>query len=421
MDKKKNIIFGIVIGVAVLLLAVIMILLVIEFKNTPPQPYHGDSDDGTFSTSFIRASHEQAKGKNYMISPYSVEIALSMLREGTKGDSFEEINKVAPKRSIKTLSVQNRVNVANAIFIKTKFKNDVRDNYAKVLREEYGADFVYDAFETPDKINQWVDQETHGMIKKILNQMDPYFVLGLANAIAFEEDWQIPFECEGTYERQFTPVHGKKYKAAMMNHLYEEGASYYSDEDAEVVVLPYKMYDYKTGKEVEEDGEQLEFIAILPDDIDSYIKKLDLTKIKIIDEEKKLPADDTFDLFVSLPRFEFDYDFKEFKDTLIEMGIKSVFGTADLSVMLDNHSDAYINEAIHKTYVKVNEKGTKAAAVTYFGVKDNAAIAPDEKKHISVIFDKPFIFMIKDTKTNEIAFFGVVYDVEKWTGKACEE
>ena len=133
MDKKKNIIFGIVIGVAVLLLAVIMILLVIEFKNTPPQPYHGDSDDGTFSTSFIRASHEQAKGKNYMISPYSVEIALSMLREGTKGDSFEEINKVAPKRSIKTLSVQNRVNVANAIFIKTKFKNDVRDNYAKVF------------------------------------------------------------------------------------------------------------------------------------------------------------------------------------------------------------------------------------------------------------------------------------------------
>jgi serpin B len=103
------------------------------------------------------------------------------------------------------------------------------------------------------------------------------------------------------------------------------------------------------------------------------------------------------------------------------MGIKEVFeGGADLTNMLEGH-DAYVNEAVHKTYVKVDEKGTKAAAVTYFGIKDNAAVIEDDKEYVSVIFDKPFIFMIKDHNSHEILFFGVVYSPEKWNGKnTCE-
>ena len=104
------------------------------------------------------------------------------------------------------------------------------------------------------------------------------------------------------------------------------------------------------------------------------------------------------------------------------MGIQNMFEPGcDFSGMIENHPDMYVNEAIHKTYVKVDEAGTKAAAVTYYGLTDGLAAVEEDKQYVSLILDKPFIFMIKDHKTNEILFFGVVYEPEKWDGKkSCE-
>ena len=411
---KKLIISGIIVA-----LSITIATYVVSKQYNKPIYYQGKSEDATFSTNFIKESHKTIDNKNYMISPYSVEMALSMLRDGTKGETHSEISKVAPKRTIKTLSVKDKVNVANALFVKNKFKKDVRKDYSYNLKENYNAEFIYDDFKTPDVINNWVNKETNGMIKKILDRMDDQFVLGLANAIAMEEEWQMPFTCENTKKADFTTKSGEKYKVAMMNNTFEDTASYYADDDAEAIILPYKQYDYKTGKVVEEDGERLEFIGIIPKDIDKYINNLSLDTIKKIDQEKETASSD-IDIYLELPRFSYSYDFKDFKKTLNNMGIETVFTpSADLSGMLDNHDEAYVNEAIHKTYVKVDEVGTKAAAVTYFGVKDTA-MPIDEKKHVSIVFDKPFIFMIKDTKTNEIAFFGVVYKPNKYENKSCE-
>ena len=200
----------------------------------------------------------------------------------------------------------------------------------------------------------------------------------------------------------------------MMYKSFEEGIYYFEDDNAKGVVLPYKNYSYD-GVELDEGGEQLEFIGILTDDIDDYINRFNLDVIGDIDNNKKI-ASDSFKVNVSLPRFEFDYDFKDFKKSLIEMELEETFSELpDFSRMVN--TDVMINEAIHKTYVKVDEKGTKAAAVTYFGTKDNAVM---ESEYIDIVFDKPFIFMIKDTTSNEILFFGVVYEPEKWSDKACD-
>ena len=100
------------------------------------------------------------------------------------------------------------------------------------------------------------------------------------------------------------------------------------------------------------------------------------------------------------------------------MGIKEIFTpNADLSNMLNNHPDAYVNEAIHKTYVKVDEKGTKAAAVTYFGVKDTAM---REAEYIDIKFNHPFVYLIKDTNSNEILFFGTIYNPTWNESNSCE-
>ena len=415
--KKNNIVFGIVLIIVFLLIIVMLGFIYFEIKNNRVN-YNNKSEDGTFSTNFIKMSHKVMKKQNYMISPYSVEIALSMLREGTGGETQKEISDVAPERSIKTLSVKSKVNVANALFIKDIYKKDVKDEYKNLLKSDYNAEIIYDPFKGPEAINNWADRETNGMIKKVVDNIDPQFVMGLGNAIAMEEKWMDSFECERTKGYAFTKYNGKQFDTAMMSKNFDSDVSYFEYEDTKGVIIPYKIYD-RSGKEAEE-GEQLEFVGFLPNDIDKFIENFDLDYIeKGPDKARKASSD--LEISVGLPRFEFDYDFKRFGEVLENMGIKSVFGPgADFTNMLENHDEAYISDAVHKTYVKVDEVGTKAAAVTYFGIKDNAAV-PTDKEYVSVIFDKPFVFMIKDHASHEILFFGVVYEPEKWdANKTCE-
>ena len=417
MKNSRNVIW-IIAGIVIILIICILVLLYFELKGNSIN-YNDYSEDGTFSTTYIRESHSYMKNDNYMISPYSIEIALSMLREGAKGETLDELNNVVPKRSIKTLIVNNKVNIANAIFIKDIYKNDMLPSYMDTLDKDYNADVIYDRFNTPNKINSWVKQETKGMIPKLLDQMDPQFVLGVANAVAMDEEWKIPFECRNTVGYAFEKRDGKQYDTAMMTNSYDNTVSYYEDDMSQAIILPYKSYNRVSGKE-DKDVEQLDFVGILPKDLDKYVESFSLDRMEaIVDKSRK--ASDKLEVSVSLPRFEFEYDFKDFKDSLENVGIKKIFGQCDLSGMINNHDDMFVSEAIHKSYVKVSETGTKAAAVTYFGTKENAAPVEDEKEYVSIIFDKPFVFLIKDHSSNEILFFGVVYEPEKWDAtKTCE-
>ena len=89
-----------------------------------------------------------------------------------------------------------------------------------------------------------------------------------------------------------------------------------------------------------------------------------------------------------------------------------------VSQIKTKEKDGY--EAIHKTHIDLNENGTKAAAVTYFGMFKNTSIEPKEKEIINIEFNKPFIYIIRDPKTNEMLFFGVVYEPNKWIDSTCE-
>ena len=420
--KKENIIFTIVLSIVFLLLIGTLIGIYIKVNEEKPVRVT-TSEDGSFSSNFIKMSNDKIGKTNYMISPYSVEMALSMLRDGTSTKTREELDKVVPERTIKTLSVEGKVNIANAIFIKEIYQNDLVLDYKDNLKKKYQAEIIVDKFTNPDKINDWVNKETNKMIPKILNQIPDSFVLGLANAIAMEETWLSPFECESTKKDEFTKIDNTKEKKLFMNKTFDDSISYFENEDSKGIIMPYNAYNPETGKEAElfdEENEQLEFIAILPNDINTYISNFTLDTLKDIKENKK-EADDLLEITVSIPKFEYEYDFKKLKETLIDMGIESVFSPndADLSGMLNNHPEAYVDEAIHKTYIKVEEKGTKAAAITYFGVKDSA-MPIGETEYINIKFDKPFVYLIKDVDSNEILFFGVVYDPKWDENNSCE-
>ena len=372
----------------------------------------------------IKLIKSTIKKENYLISPYSIEIALNMLKEGANGNTKDEIEKVLPNRKISDISIKNRVNIANSLFIKDKYKNTIKKDFKIALVDSYDSEVLYDEFKTPDVINEWVNKKTDGMIKKIINKMDDNFVLGVANAIAVDVEWAKQFDCNDTTKEKFTKDNGKTINVEMMHNSYTtDSYKYLESKDAKGIIIPYKSYDYKTGKIDYDNGRNLEFIGILPNkSVEEYIK--DLTEDSLNNLIKSASgASSTYEIKLSLPRFKYEYSVDNFKDSLVKLGIKDAFDqyNADFSGIMkksDMDDNLYVGTAIHKTYIDLNEKGTKAAAVTFFGIDSYAAL-PQDKEIINIEFNRPFVYMIRDAKTKEMLFFGAVYEPNLWDGKTC--
>lgn len=368
--------------------------------------------DANFNMKLIKTVNSTLKS-NYLISPYSIEIALNMLKEGATSNTYTELNNLV-NRKINDIS-GDKVKIANAIFVKNMYKDYMEKQFYDNLKNKYNSEILYDEFKTPDVINNWVNKNTDGMIPSILNGMDPDFVLGLANAVAIDVKWYSPFECINTQSKEFTKNDGSKINVQMMHNSYEnEKYKYFDFDSIKGIILPYEN--------------NLEFVGIMPNNIDEFINNLSLNKLNDIDKNA-ISASDKLHIFLSLPRFSYSFDLENFKSILKSMGINDVFNANKASltniIKRDNLNklginNIYVSDAIHKTYIDLNEEGTKAAAVTYFGIKANAMM-PKEYKEVNIDFNRPFIYMIRDNKNKEILFFGVVYEPNIWNGSTCDK
>ncbi len=395
-----------------------------EPEKEEPKPEPTKYTDTDYNINLIKTVNSSQNG-NYLISPYSIEIALQMLRDGANGESKNQIDKVIGNRNIPVFNAKGRISVTNGAFIKNDYKDFVKDSYYKKLAE-YKAELLFDKFATPKVINDWVNKNTYKMIPKILDEMSPDFVLGIANAVAIDVEWWGTFKCERTRKEEFTKSDGSKMNAEMMNSDYAD--QYFEIDGAKGVVLKYFSYDENGEKlyENQEKGTQLEFVGILPDgNAKDFVSGLTKEKLDSIDKNYKDISNKDFHL--GLPRFKYEFKLEDFMEVLKTMGIEDVFSplAADLTNIIARDDftkmdaeNLYVSTAIHQTYIDLNEKGTRAAAITYFGI-DKAGIAPMERERIELIFNKPFVYMIRDSKTKEILFFGVVETPNEWKGSTC--
>lgn len=365
---------------------------------------------GTYNVDIIKQTYKNAKNNNYLISPYNIEIALNMLREGANGNTKDEIDKVIGKRKINDISIKDKLSIANAVFIKDDYKDNVKKDFINVLKNNYQADILYDKFINPDVINNWVNEKTNNMIPKLLDKMDKDYVMGLASALAMDVEWVNSFECDSTREEEF--INGNsKLKVEMMHQTYEGAAKYIKNDEVEGIELPY----------ITDENTDLSFIALLPKDgVNNYISNLTIDKLNGNYEEKV--ASNKLHINLSLPRFSYDYNVDDFIEVLKDMGINTSFDKylADFKKMVElENENVYVGEAIHKTRIELGEKGTKAAAVTYFGMFKATGMIERDYEEININFNKPFVYMIKENKTGEILFFGTVFEPNTWKGTTC--
>ena len=368
---------------------------------------------GDYNIDIIRVTNSLSKGSNYLISPYNIEVALNLLREGADGNTKDEIDKVIGNRKINDVSIENKIKVANGVFIKNSYKNIIKNDFINSLEDKYQAEVLYDDFKEPTVINNWVNNKTNGMIEKLLDKMDDMFVLGLASSLALDVKWSSEFECINTKEEVFIKEDKQEFKTEMMHQTYEYSAQYFENEDAKGIILPYEKV---SGNENE-----LEFVGIIPNTtVDEYINKLTSDKLNSIFNNTKASSS-KLHINLSLPRFTYSYSIDDLKGVLNKMGIIDAFNQekANFSKITDEER-LYVSTAIHKTKIELNERGTKAAAVTFFGL-DAMGLAPQDYEEINIEFNKPFIYMIREKNTNEILFFGTVYEPNEWKGSTCAD
>lgn len=383
--------------------------LMSQFDNAvwPDVP---DSIDSGFQKSVFDFSWELFKlssenKDNVLISPTSVYLALGMAYNGADNetrlamaDSLKmagippgDFNEACRDyiSILKTKGKKTELSIANAIWYRDSFKPD--EDFLKKNADYFAASVKALDFNKPDAvktINGWVREETRDTIDKIIDEIANDVVMYLMNAVYFKSDWQHQFSASDTTDGHFSSDKGK----VNVKYMNRGNMGYLEKDGVKGVLLPY------------DDG-RFSFFAVLPEegeDVRTFIKKMDGEKISTLIMSFKNER-----IKLSLPKFETRYE-DSLKDELTRMGMGLAFEAynADFSLMNANRQkDLFISEVKHKTFCRVDERGTEASAVTSIEMRATSAFVEPE---IRIVFNRPFVYGIVDTVTHAPLFLGVM-------------
>lgn len=360
---------------------------------------------------FAIAMYQQINGqpdqadKNVFFSPYSLSTAMAMLYAAAEGETKAQIQKTFYYPSMDILNpnsaaLYNQFNKPNPDY-KLATVNDLwmqqgltpTKSYVDTVKRYYGGQVTNLDFRgSPDPsrliINKKIAQHTNQLIPELLpkGSIKPITVAVLTNAVYFKGDWKVPFEVDTTTDQPFYNPMGTSSNVKMMQ--LQSYFRYNEDKQVQVVQLPYK-------------GDDLSMLVVLPKSKDkAAMQQLvrDLSADKIKQWSKDLVGQE---VNVHLPKFRLEVGY-QMKDLLTDMGMPRAFQKGAGFNLFDNSPPIYVDDVYHKAVVIVDEKGTEAAAATAIVVDAESASAPPPMFKA----DHPFVFMIKDNKTDAILFLG---------------
>ena len=349
------------------------------------------------------------KKENMMISPLSVSMALSMTYNGADAETktamentlhfdglmIENININNRQLSEALMNVDSRVNfnIANSIWYRSDFS--VLPDFVSTNENFYNAEVQALDFTNPSSvniINNWVADKTNNKISKIVDNIPSDIVMYLINAIYFKGSWKYQFEKS---ENKMIPFHlsdGTKKNVEMMTQ--SASLRKMSTEDFYLVELAYGQGNFVMDL----------FLPHQDRNISDILVDLNTENWSNWMNSLSTPHETT----IILPPFKFEYE-NQLNNALSDMGMGIAFNPskADFS-KINTDNQLFISEVKHKTFIELNEEGTEAAAVTSVSV-GNTSVGPGGE----IIFDKPFMFVIRELSTSAILFMGIVENPER--------
>ncbi len=343
----------------------------------------------TFQENIFTQINNDKSGKNVIISPLSIYQVLSLLSNGAKESTLSEMLSVLGSTSLDELNDINykilskissfsTIDIANAVM--TRFKP--LENFCSVA-DKYLAPM--ESLESVEQINEWCKEKTHGKIEKIIEQLSPETIMILLNAVYFKGEWINQFDKYFTKKLPFYNLSKNEIKVDTM--LQIDHFRYFSNKEIQAIELPFQK-DFMSA------------IIILPSEkieINSFIKNNLAKKNYLTDIINKL---DYAKVHLELPKFEVTFE-ETLNHVIKKLGMKKIFNSleADLSGLY-NRKGLFVSQVIHKTYLKVNEEGTEAAAVTLVEV-DEASMAGEEEIIHEMKVNRPFLFLLKNWELPE--------------------
>ncbi|XP_077987256.1 leukocyte elastase inhibitor-like isoform X2 [Glandiceps talaboti] len=346
-------------------------------------------------------------GKNVFFSPISISTALAMTHLGARGNTSTQMSNVMRFNEMEeaqlhttfqefnsmlysadrpyTIKSANRLFGQESYTFLQEFLDATAKHYSAQLKP---VDFAKKTEEARLLINTWVEEQTEGKIKDLIasGSLDPLTTLVLVNAIYFKGNWASKFKTEETKIADFFITKEDKVEVSMMHQKGKFNFGFDRDSSCQILELPYI-------------GGHLSMVLILPTAVDGLQKVETKLNADVLNTWPKMMSNTT--VIVSIPKFKLEQAFIMNKE-LAAMGMSDLFnaGKADLSG-INGNNELYVSKVIHKAFVEVNEEGTEAAAATAVVMRKRSLDMPAQ-----FIANHPFIFVIRDNRTNAILFMG---------------
>ena len=366
------------------------------------------ADEWQKASYFVDQVYDKEK-KNTLVSPLSLDIALGLAYEGASGTTREELQKYLGRadygdyvkeymdfaESLETKKSDDGYSfayeLANSIWVRKDSK--LKKEYQETVEKKYRAaaenvDFAGAPEKVAKKINGWCAEKTHDMIKEMVKP--EMFTKGLEailmNSVYFESPWE---EEWGLTEHEFTKLNGEKVKQEMLRDTVE---AYYENDFATGFAK-----DYYNG---------FKFIGILPkQEGDFALSDLDL---KSLMESRTVE----YEVHAIAPKLDYDTTADNIIDILKAQGVTQAFDS--YNGQFDNlveDQELFISDILQKCKIEMDEKGTRAAAVTaIFMEKCAAYVEPEVKEVKEVYLDRAFAFLIYDSWNDKVVFAGKVVE-----------
>ena len=369
----------------------------------------GALSDSSFK--LLSSVTSKSEGKNVLISPTSIMYAFGMAENGAKGKTRSQLESVV-NGGIKTGDFnkilaysRNRMNknknvkwnIANSVWYRKNKNVKVKKPFLKNVKSYYGAEVYRAPFnsKTVKDVNSWVKKNTRKMIPKILGQTNKSDVMYLINAVAFEGKWAEQFTDRQILEKQdFTNYDKTVSKVTMLSGTE---SSYFELNGARGFKKSYVGGEYSfVGIEMPEGMTAEQYVKNLSENGGDFVNALNNMKHA--------------NVIIKFPEFKSEYNV-ELSNVLKGLGATNAFDPdkANLYNMFEKDPDSNycFSAVLHRTYIEVDDKGTKAAAATAIVVNKATSVIAHDMEKIEITLDHPFVYAIVDNTNNLPVFIGV--------------
>lgn len=366
----------------------------------PFEPTESTLKGNTFDEKLVNYINENELGKdNYVMSPMSFKMALSLLIEGAEGETLEELLNVLDVESVEELreltlkyfeksekiinesktdlqfmrqenyNLENynlpALMISNSVWKNKSEPGEIVEDYKKIIEEYYkGTSATLDADKMKEIINQWTAEKTNNMIPSIVDDSVAGMNTVLVNAIYIKDSWFESFAKEMTEKGIFKAIDGSETEKEFMQNT--ESYKYYEDEETKLVVIPTTY------------GFDVVYVIGSRDNIEEKLAKAEYVRTHV--RIPKLDIESSLDNGILV-------------DFLKEAGVKKSF-TSDAEFSKMCTFPINVSDIIQKAKIKTDEDGIEGAAVTAIMMETCGVIVePEEIKEFNA--NEPFSFYVK--------------------------